>query len=133
VELVLRAATGLAWAIEQGNDAHIDALITEHIAALGHLGKAPGQVDTLVLGCTHYPFEVERIQAVVGPLVNIVDNGDAVARHTRRVLDAFDQLNRQTQMGTIRYEASAHQAHLERFAARQLERLPHSQTGITTL
>lgn len=119
VELVLRAATGLAWAIELGDEVQTAALIKEHIAALGLFGRGPGQIDTLVLGCTHYPFVADRIQTAVGPSVSIVDNGDAVARHTRRVLDTFQQLNGQTQMGAIRFEASAQEDQLKRFAAKQ--------------
>ena len=133
VELVLRAATGLAWAIEQGDDTQIDALIQAHVAALGPLGKGTGHIDTLVLGCTHYPFVVARIQAIVGPMVTIVDNGDAVARHTRRVLDTFQQLNPQSHAGMIRFEASAHQEQLERFAARQLGDAAVTPTGLQTL
>ena len=120
VELVLRAATGLAWAIERGDEAQTEALISEHIAALGPLGTEAGHIDTLVLGCTHYPFVADRIQAALGPSVTIVDNGDAVARHTRRVLETFKQLNPQQAMGTVRYEASANEAALQQFAARQI-------------
>lgn len=119
--IVVRAATGLAWAIEQGDEPQIETLIREHIAALGPLGQEPGQIDTLVLGCTHYPFVTDRIQAEIGPKVSIVDNGDAVARHTLRVLQAFDRLNPQRQVGTVHYEASAHPDLLLRFAERQFQ------------
>lgn len=43
-------------------------------------------VDTLVLGCTHYPFVVPLIQQIVGPQVRIIDPAPAVARQTGRVL-----------------------------------------------
>jgi glutamate racemase len=43
-------------------------------------------VDALVLGCTHYPFLYEEIAAGLGPGVQIVDSGLAVARQVRRVL-----------------------------------------------
>jgi glutamate racemase len=42
--------------------------------------------DHLVLGCTHYAFLRDRIQALVGPGVTLVDSGDAVARQTERRL-----------------------------------------------
>ncbi|MGH8947826.1 MAG: glutamate racemase, partial [Acidimicrobiia bacterium] len=41
--------------------------------------------DTLVLGCTHFPFLIPLIQAVAGPDVRIVDPAPAVARQVRRV------------------------------------------------
>jgi glutamate racemase len=43
-------------------------------------------VDTLVLGCTHYPFASHHLQQLVGPMVRLIDNGEPVARQTRRVL-----------------------------------------------
>ena len=43
-------------------------------------------IDTLVLGCTHYPFAIEAIRAVVGPGVRLVDPAPAVALQVRRVL-----------------------------------------------
>ena len=43
-------------------------------------------IDTLVLGCTHYPFLRQSIARVVGPGVQIIDPAPAVARQTARVL-----------------------------------------------
>ncbi|MGJ8672082.1 glutamate racemase [Rubritalea sp.] len=42
--------------------------------------------DTLVLGCTHYPFLRETIQKVVGPSIQLIDTGEAVARQTASIL-----------------------------------------------
>jgi len=42
-------------------------------------------VDTLVLGCTHFPFLTPVIQTVSGPATTIVDPGPAVARQVRRI------------------------------------------------
>jgi glutamate racemase len=44
-----------------------------------------GGADTLVLGCTHFPFLVPLIEEVAGPGVRIVDPAPAVARQVRRV------------------------------------------------
>jgi len=43
-------------------------------------------IDTLVLGCTHYPFLRQSIARIVGPDVEIIDPAPAVARQTARVL-----------------------------------------------
>jgi glutamate racemase len=43
-------------------------------------------VDTLVLGCTHYPFLRAAIEEITGPALTIIDSGEAVARRTRDVL-----------------------------------------------
>ena len=39
-----------------------------------------------MLGCTHYPFVSEHLQALVGPDVTLVENGEAVARQAQRLL-----------------------------------------------
>ncbi len=45
-------------------------------------------VDTLVLGCTHYPFVLPLLSKIAGPQVTIIDPAPAVARQTGRVLAA---------------------------------------------
>lgn len=44
--------------------------------------------DTVVLGCTHYPFLLDSIRAVVGPAVRVIDPGAAVARRVAGLLGA---------------------------------------------
>ncbi|MFZ5643963.1 MAG: glutamate racemase [Bacillota bacterium] len=44
-------------------------------------------VDTIVLGCTHYPFLKESVRTIAGPDITIIDTGEAVARQVKRVLD----------------------------------------------
>jgi len=88
-----QACDGLASAIEvaaaSGDNRAIALLCAQHIGAMGgpaRFGNGVGQMDTLVLGCTHYPFASEHLQALVGPDVQLVDNGTAVARQTQRLL-----------------------------------------------
>ena len=91
-EFVLQPCDGLADAIERGasmDDAtEIIAACAVHTRAMGLFGTQPGQIDTLVLGCTHYPFVSEHLQALVGVGVALVENGEAVARQTQRLLQA---------------------------------------------
>ena len=88
-QFVLRACDGLALAIEnsvQGSaqaQADLLACASEHVQALGELGTGSGQIDTLVLGCTHYPFIADQLQALAGSKVCLVDTGAPVARQTR--------------------------------------------------
>lgn len=44
-------------------------------------------VDTLVLGCTHFPLLRPAIERVAGPGVTVIDSGVAVARQARHVLE----------------------------------------------
>jgi glutamate racemase len=87
VELVLQACPGLASAIEGGDiDApHVIELVRHHCEPL-----RKAQVDTVVLGCTHYPFVRHHIQAVLGPDVTLIDTADAVARQTAQLLAALE-------------------------------------------
>ena len=43
-------------------------------------------IDTVVLGCTHYPFVIPLIQEIVGPKVRVIDPAPAVARQTAHLL-----------------------------------------------
>jgi glutamate racemase len=45
-------------------------------------------IDTIVLGCTHYPFVIPLIQEIVGLDVRVIDPAPAVARQVARLLDS---------------------------------------------
>ena len=45
-------------------------------------------VDTVVMGCTHYPFVIPLIQKITGPTVKVIDPAPAIARQVQRMLDA---------------------------------------------
>ncbi|MCZ8251479.1 MAG: glutamate racemase [Hylemonella sp.] len=85
-DFVLRACDGLADAIEHQDLPRIEALAREHVTALGSCGAAKDQIDTVVLGCTHYPLILPTLQALLGPEVTLVESGAPVARQTRRML-----------------------------------------------
>ena len=55
---------------------------------MGPFGLEPGCIDTLVLGCTHYPFATELLRAHVTESVAFMEGGAPVARQTRRLLEA---------------------------------------------
>ena len=82
---------GLADAIEGSattqNATEVIAACQRITCRIGPFGTQKGQIDTLVLGCTHYPFAAAHLQALVGPEVQLLDNGEAVARQTRRQLE----------------------------------------------
>lgn len=56
-------------------------ILTEALAPMLSQGA-----DTIVLGCTHYPFVIPQIEALAGPGVRVIDPAPAVARQARRVL-----------------------------------------------
>lgn len=85
-DFICQPCDGLADAIERDETTKIIALCEGYTRAIGQFGLKKGQVDTLVLGCTHYPFASHHLQALLGSEVRLVDNGEPVARQTRRVV-----------------------------------------------
>lgn len=92
----VQACDGLARAIEMstlqqptnaGETTEVEALSARYTKALGTFGLKTGEMDTLVLGCTHYIFIKDELRALLGPDVQLIDTGAAVARQTRRMLD----------------------------------------------
>ena len=69
-------------------------------------------IDSLVLGCTHYPFLRPGLDRVVGPGVTIVDPAPAVARQTGRVLARLGRL-RPDGVGQVSYYTSGDAAAFE--------------------
>ena len=95
-EFVVCACNGLALAIEHTTlpgqqftaAEEVKRLLRQYTAQMGTFGTGAGQIDTLVLGCTHYVFEQTALQQLVGTQVQLVSTGEAVARQTRRLLES---------------------------------------------
>lgn len=64
------------------------------------------ELDSVVLGCTHYPFAKRMIQTIVGDEVKIFDGGEGTAREMRRRLAAADLLNPSVEQGWVKFENS---------------------------
>lgn len=56
---------------------------------LGELFAADAEIDTLLLGCTHYPLLRPLIERVAGPRVSVVDSAFTAALATEDLLDAL--------------------------------------------
>lgn len=92
-QFVLQPCDGLAAAIENDSEEEVRRLCRLYARSAGEFGSATGQIDTLVLGCTHYPFAIRVLADVVGPGVGIVETGEPVARQARRLLEVNGLLN----------------------------------------
>jgi glutamate racemase len=104
-QFYLVACDGLASAIERDDASEVDALAVRYLHALGHpLGGGAGQIDYLVLGCTHYSFAMETLRRYTSEEVCLFETGVPVAEHTRNLLTQRDQL-RQGE-GTLTLESS---------------------------
>lgn len=58
-------------------------------------------VDTIALGCSHYPFLEPVMQQIVGQKVHILDSGAAIARQVKRVLELKHETNTITASHTL--------------------------------
>jgi glutamate racemase len=64
-----------------------EAAVREYVSPMLAAG-----IDELVLGCTHFPAMRVVFERVVGPAVEVIDSGAAIARQTRRILTERDLL-----------------------------------------
>lgn len=99
VDFVCQACPGLAKAIEflpeTGDLAQVQQLIADNLAAMGSFGTQTGQIDTLVLGCTHYPLVTQAFAAQLPAGVQLLETGAAVAKHTQHLLSQAGLLQEQ--------------------------------------
>lgn len=100
-EILSVPCPGLAARIEKGN---LDAPdLVELVDSL--VGRYAGTIDSVVLGCTHYPFIKKAIREVLGD-VPLYDGGEGTARELRRRLSAKGLLSRTDEPGRIVFSSS---------------------------
>lgn len=114
VEVVARPGTGLVEMVEEGEfeGAGARAALEPVLAPFREAA-----VDTVVLGCTHYPFLSDAIAEVLGPEVRLVDSAPAIARQTRRVLQEREMLA-EGGMGRVRILTTGDPAEVGEVVAR---------------
>ena len=97
VQVLQDTCPGLVGQIESGN---LDGDRTRAILEKALRPMLDRGIDTVVLGCTHYPFVIPLIEQIVGESVRVIDPAPAVAKQAERLLDAHGMKNpvgRQTQ------------------------------------
>ncbi|WP_033374413.1 glutamate racemase [Leeia oryzae] len=103
VHVVTQPCPGLPELVEAGE---LDTQTTRSLLQSYMRPLTQAGVDTIVLGCTHYPFLAPLIQEMAGPDVVLIDTGTAVARHTKDRLTMLDLLNPGTTTGQARFFSS---------------------------
>ena len=100
VKVVTQACVGLVECIERGelDTPETKALIRHYTAPLLAEGA-----DTIVLGCTHYPFVKHVIQDVVGDKITLIDTGAAVAKQLKRQLKEKGLLSDSKQKAEVHF------------------------------
>ncbi len=108
--IVPQACPGLVEQIERGqlDSGDTRALITSFVQPLLDQGA-----DTLVLGCTHYPFVAHVIASIAGPDIAIIDPAAAVARELRRRLEERSLLAPAKRAGNVHFRTTGSAEQLE--------------------
>ncbi len=83
VKIYQNTCSGLVQEIEKGNFSGIE---TRNILENALYPMLENEIDSVVLGCTHYPFVIPLIKEIVGPNVTVIDPSPAVAKQTIRIL-----------------------------------------------
>jgi glutamate racemase len=101
--ILLQGCPGLVEQVERADlhSAETESLLRQFITPLIEQGA-----DTLVLGCTHYPFLRDTIQRVAGEGVTLLDPAEAVARELARRLADNGSLSSASQQGHVQFFTS---------------------------
>jgi glutamate racemase len=98
VTLYQSPCEGLVELIEAG---HLDTPETDELLRDCLQPMLDAGVDTLVLGCTHYPFVSPAISRIAGSQVTLIDPAPAVVRHTARMLEQHGLLSANAMPGVV--------------------------------
>lgn len=100
IQVVRQACAGFVELVESGawQAPATYQLVEQYVQPLVQQG-----VDTLVLGCTHYPFLCPVIQQAAGEQIRIIDPSAAIARQLQRRLVELGKLSTSNQLGSISF------------------------------
>lgn len=84
----------------------IDKPVTREIAEIYLKPFRAKSVDTLILGCTHYPILKSVIRKVAGPSVVLIDSAKEVAKEAKSILDASGLLKSSKAKGRHKFFVS---------------------------
>ncbi len=103
-------------------------------AAVAPLWTAPnaGDIDVVVLACTHFPLLADELQAAFPPGVALIDSGEAIARRVEELVATGDPPRRApTHVAVVTSQTSAADSLQHCFAALGFERIDRFEAEIT--
>jgi len=117
VTLLQSTCPGLVGQIEKGQLDHPQTrlILREAIQPMLSAG-----IDTIVLGCTHYPFVIPQIREIAGADVRVIDPAPAVARQVARLLTENGWLAESAQPGTNEYYTTGDNQRFDQLAKQLL-------------
>ncbi|RZJ63391.1 MAG: glutamate racemase [Flavobacterium sp.] len=82
-KIIEQVGYNLVALIENGqmHSSEMTRLLEEYLSPM-----VDANIDYLVLGCSHYPYLIPQIRKILPDHVQIIDSGEAVARHTQKLL-----------------------------------------------
>jgi glutamate racemase len=106
---IKQSGAGLVPLIESGkaNSEETLDLLSKHLEPILDAGS-----DTLVLGCTHYPFLRKSIRKLLGDTITLIDTSDAVVRQLGRQLESLGLNSDAEELGSITFISSKNEASL---------------------
>jgi glutamate racemase len=89
--------------VEEGwlNKKITDSIIQEYLRTL-----KSASIDTIILGCTHYPLLEKKITKYFEKKVNIIDSGKVTAKYVKNILAKNGLLNRSKKKGELSFFVS---------------------------
>ncbi len=103
VKILTSTLPGLVEAVEQGQ---LSAPATRIILERAILPMLDDGADTLVLGCTHFPFVLPLIRQIAGPEVSVIDPAPAIARRAAFLLEECGLLPTRTAAARMQFATS---------------------------
>jgi len=104
VEIYTSTCPGLVEQVEDGKltDPRTHEILEEALKPMLAAG-----IDTIVMGCTHYPFVIPMIQSITGPAVRTIDPAPAIARQVQRLLESHELINNNHAPGELQFFTSS--------------------------
>ncbi len=99
-KIIEQIGHGLVQLIEEGkvDSPEMNALLHRYLDPM-----VEANIDYLVLGCSHYPYLIPAISAILPKHVRIIDSGEAVARQTRKILSEKKLLSTKSGSSNVFY------------------------------
>jgi glutamate racemase len=102
-DILIQPCPGLVEQVETG-ELHSEK--TRALTAKYTLPLLAQGADTIILGCTHYPFLAPLIREIAGPQIFIVDPNAAIAHELQRRLESLNLLSPDPRSGTEQFWTS---------------------------
>ena len=112
-QFIKQAGAGLVPLIESGEADGEETLelLAKHLEPIQDAGA-----DTLVLGCTHYPFLRKAIRKLLGDSITLIDTSEAVVRQLKRQLEDKEAAHSEDTCGSVLFMSSKDEVKLLRMA-----------------